>query len=219
MKQSRMTIALAALAGLASSAAALAQDAVRTEDIGAFSRLDAGGRFDVRFSPADTPSIRLEGDAEDIAEIEFDIRNGELEIRQDRGAFGWFRRQRALDVTVHVSAPDVTAFNFSRGIVADVTGLAGGDFDFNVSTGSNSRFSGTCDYANINVSTGANLNGRELVCDSIRVNASTGSSITVNASESLTANVSTGADVRSLTEPASVRANTSTGGDVRIGSR
>ena len=182
-------------------------------------RLDAGGKFDLVYVPGDRASLRFEGDVDDIDDLDIDIRDGELEIRQTGGIRRWFGGYRNLDVTVYVTGPDVRSFSFSRGIDAELNELAIADIRLNVSTGASVDAQGTCDSADINISTGADLDGRDLVCGRVSVNASTGSDMSINAQDSLTASVSTGADVRSLTDPRDLRIRTSTGGDVHVNGR
>ncbi|QNL18686.1 DUF2807 domain-containing protein [Hyphobacterium sp. CCMP332] len=203
--------------GLAGAAAAQSDSANRTIDV--FRHLDAGGNFNIRFEPSDVPSLRMDGDADDIEDIEVDYHGDTLEIRQDRGALRWFGRRRRLDVTIYVSGPNVASFDLSQGIDANITSLESDDVAIRVSTGADAEFSGTCGTARINVSTGADLDGRDLVCASIRANASTGANATIDARDALVANASTGADIRSISRPQSLSMRSSTGGNVRAGSR
>jgi len=213
----RTLIGLAAAASL--SSLALAQSTSDARSIDSFEQLDAGGNFDLRFEPSETASIRFEGDADDIAKIDIDESGDQLEIRQRRGASGWFGRRRDLDVVVYVSGPNVSSFQFSRGVDAQVSSIRSDDISINVSTGANVDFEGNCVTARINTSTGGQLDGLNFTCDSVTANASTGSDLSINAQNALRANVSTGADVRSLTHPADLNVRSSTGGDVHIGSR
>lgn len=207
------------IATLALAGSAAGQSDNREVPVDNLDRLDAGGNFDLVYTPGDQPSLRFEGDTDDIDDLDIDIRNGELEIRQRGSIRRWFGRRRSLEVTVYVTGPDVRSFNFSRGIDAELNDLAAGDIRLNVSTGASVDARGTCESADINMSTGSDLDGRDLVCERVSVNASTGSDITINAQDSLTANVSTGADVRSLTDPRDLRIRTSTGGDVHVSGR
>ncbi|MEE2524917.1 head GIN domain-containing protein [Hyphobacterium sp. HN65] len=201
---------------LAGTAAAQSDD--RNINIGNFERLDAGGRFEIVFTPGDRPGLRFEGDADDIDDIEYELNGGELEIRQNRRFFRWFGGDRRLDVTIHVTGPGVGSFHFSRGVDARLDGIDSEELNLSASTGADVDAGGNCSYVDLNASTGAELDGRDLSCANVDVNASTGASVTVNATESLDANVSTGADVRSLSRPANISINTSTGGDVHMGS-
>jgi hypothetical protein len=204
------------IAAIAVSAIVLAQSDNREVSIGDIDRIDAKGNYQLYFEPGDRASLRIAGDADDMDDLEIDIDNGELRLNQRGGIRRWFGGYRDLDITIYVTGPQVDSFAFARGLDADVSGLAGGDYTINLSTGSEGNFSGRCDFANINISTGAELDGRNFECSNVRVNASTGSDMVINAIESLTANASTGANVRSLTAPVDVRLNTSTGGDVDI---
>ncbi|GJL97048.1 MAG: hypothetical protein DHS20C06_08650 [Hyphobacterium sp.] len=210
----KSTIAVALALGLAGAAAA--QDSVEENTVSAFRGLDAGGNFTLRFEPSDTPMVRLEGDGDDFEDIDVDTDGDRLEIRQDGGALSWFGRRRNLDVTVIVSGPGVETFEFSRGIDANLSGIALDDISLHVSTGADTNINGRCGSARIHVSTGANLDGRNFVCESIRAHASTGADMSIAAEAELVAHASTGGDIRSVTEPANLRVHTSTGGDVHV---
>ena len=214
-----MKYAISALLAAGLAGMAVAQSGTNDRSIDAFRHLDAGGNFNIRFEPSDVARLRYEGDAEDIEDIEIDHSGDTLEIRQDRGALGWFGRRRHLNATVYVSGPDVASFDFSRGIDANITSLDSDDIAIRASTGADAEFSGTCETARINVSTGANLDGRDLACASIRANASTGANVTIDARDALVANASTGAIIRSISRPESLSVRSSTGGNVRAGSR
>ncbi|WP_394694652.1 GIN domain-containing protein [Hyphobacterium sp.] len=214
-----MKYAFSALVAIGLAGTAAAQSATTQRSIDNFRHLDAGGNFDIRFEPSDVASLRFEGDVDDIDDIEIDLRGDTLEIRQDRGALGWFGRRRHLNLTVYVSGPGVSSFEFSRGIDANISALEGDDIAIRVSTGADAEFSGTCGTARINVSTGSDLDGRDLACGTIRANASTGATVTIDARDELVANASTGADIRSITRPQSLSVRSSTGGNVRAGSR
>jgi len=212
MSKSAIIIAMTlALAGAAS-----AQNSVEENTVPAFRSLDAGGNFTLRFEPSDTPMVRLEGDGDDFEDIEVESDGDRLEIRQDSGALSWFGRRRNLDVTVIVSGPGVDVFEFSRGVDARLSGIALDDVSLHVSTGADANVSGRCGAARIHVSTGANLDGRNFVCDSIRAHASTGADMAIAAEAELVAHASTGGDIRSVTEPTRLRMHTSTGGDVHV---
>jgi hypothetical protein len=201
---------------LALAGAAAAQDSVEENTVRAFRSLDAGGNFTLRFEPSDTAMVRLEGDGDDFEDIEVDTDGDRLEIRQDGGALSWFGRRRNLDVIVIVSGPGVETFEFSRGLDANLSGIALDDISLHVSTGADANISGRCGSARIHVSTGANLDGRNFVCESIRAHASTGADMAIAAETELVAHASTGGDIRSVTEPTRLRMHTSTGGDVHV---
>jgi len=211
----RTLIGLAAAASL--SSLALAQSTSDARAIDSFEQLDAGGNFDLRFEPSETASIRFEGDVDDIDDINIDMDGDRLEVRQDGRRFFRIGRRRNLDVTVIVTGPGVERFEFSRGVDANVSGLALDSVSIHASTGADLEIDGRCESARIHVSTGANIDGRNLICESIRAHASTGAGMDIAAENELVAHASTGGDIHSVTSPANLRMHTSTGGDVSVG--
>ncbi len=208
MKQ--LTSALAIAAGL--SVAAHAQDS-RDIDVAEFDSIDAGGGMRLVVTVGEAQSVRLVGDADEFDDVEIDVRRGELDIDQDSG---WFGRRSSLDVTVEVTVPSLDELDVGRGINAEVTGISSDQLWVDVSTGARLEVSGTCGDLEVDLSTGAVMYGDSLVCENVDVDASTGASGRLHASESASARASTGASIRVSGSPSRRDARSSLGGSVRF---
>lgn len=187
----RMTM-LAALAGLlAGPGLALAQDsqAIETE---MFSQLNAGGQFNLVATLGEAHTVTLDGDAADFEKLDIDVVRGELVIRQDRR---WWSDNETLDITVRVTAPRLRAVDFHRGVSAEVDGIDAGSFDVVVNTGALVRLRGTCEDMSLELNTGGALNARDLVCERVDVEASTGGSGSIHATERARIEARMGAEV------------------------
>lgn len=205
----RLLLAAAATALIAG--AAHAQD--RDVPVGSFDRLEAGGQFDLFVTYGDTPSLRLSGDAAKFDDVIIEMRGDKLEISQRRP--NWFRSPRPIDVDVHLVAVRIEEAEFSTGIDAVVEGVDEDVVDFEVNTGARAAISGSCGTADYAISTGGELNARNLICARIDVSSSTGGMADVHASEESDARASTGASVRVYGGPERWRERESLGGSVR----
>lgn len=205
------------LNGLAAAAVlagpALAQDSQAIE-VANFSEIDAGGQYTVRIVQGDSRSVTLNGDAGDFGDIEIEVRRGELRLRQDTG--GWFsrRRNRQLDVTVDVVVPNVRVLDFHRGVSVEAADLDLGALELAVNTGAVVTLAGTCSGLELDVSTGGVLNARDLVCETVEADGSTGGEAFVHATARIEAGVSTGAMIHVYGEPQSRNVRSSLGGEV-----
>jgi len=204
--KSALTLAAAALI----SAGAHAQD---DQNYTGFTGVEAGGQFDLVITVGGDFSVVADGDPEDIAEIKIDRRGDDLELEQKSGLFG---RTKDLDVTYRITMPSFDDGDFSRGLSARVSGVAGGDVDLDVSTGALVEVSGRCDRVDVDVSTGGELDAEALECRDANVDASTGGGADVFASESVDADATLGGYVEVHGGPGRFSIDESLGGEVRV---
>ncbi|MHA6288629.1 head GIN domain-containing protein [Maricaulis sp. CAU 1757] len=174
------SIATGALAlMLGSSGLAAAQDSLVVETE-IFSSLNAGGQFNLVASIGDSHSVVLEGSAGDFDKLDIEVNRGELVVRQDRR---WWSDNEMLDVTVRITVPSLMGLDFHRGVSAEVDGLSADMLDVAVNTGAMVRITGTCSEMELDLNTGGMLNARDLVCERVEVDASTGGSGSVHATQ------------------------------------
>lgn len=84
--------------------------AQRSFDVGRFDAVSLGGAYDVVIDVGPAPSVRAEGDADEIARMEVKVRDGDLQIGRRKGerwSVQW-RRNRS-PVTVYVTTPSLRA--------------------------------------------------------------------------------------------------------------
>tara|TARA_R110000868_G_scaffold2321_10_gene17340 strand:- start:3191 stop:3829 length:639 start_codon:yes stop_codon:yes gene_type:complete len=206
------TLFLAAISAAAFAGLACAQDSEQ-RDLTGFDAVNAGGGYHLIVTVGEDWSVRLEGDAEDFADLESSVIEGELRLRQHQRMF---HRSRHLDVTVHVTLPAISELDFNRGIDAEASGIAADTLSVEVSTGASATLTGTCGTGEFDLSTGSALNARELICGTAEVEVSTGASARIHADVSVRARASTGGAVTVHGSPSNRDARSSMGGSVRF---
>lgn len=206
-----LATALAAVAVL--GGAGLAQDEQREVTVGTFDRIEAGGGYRIEVVQGDTDTVRLEGDSADFDEIGISVRNGRLDISQDRG---WFSRHRDIDVVVIVTVSRIESLEFNRGISARVEGVDAGSLQLRVNTGAVASVSGMCDALEVDITTGAALNAAGLVCQRVEARASTGAEASLHADVRIDARASMGGSLLVHGAPPQYEVHTSMGGDVSL---
>lgn len=225
-------ISTAAIVALAFTPAALAE--TKTYDVDGFSKLDVSAGLDVEFTTDGDYSVTAENRKGDFSDIEVYTRGDTLYLkRPNRSGWGWGQRK---SYAVTVSAPslssieassgsDVTgsgltgenvSIDVSSGADVTVSGIQGGTVRLETSSGSDLTASGTCSTVRAESSSGSDIEAGRLVCANGRAEASSGSDITIHVTGSVSADVSSGADVVVRGGPTETDIDKSSGGDVTI---
>lgn len=206
-------LVLTAIAAATLSAGLAAAEDVQQLDLTGFDSINAGGGYQLVVTVGETWSVNIEGDADDFDRLKAEVDGDELSLRQRTRLF---QRNRGLDLTVRVTMPAVEALDFHRGIASHVSGIASDSLSVEVSTGAEVRLSGTCGRLDLDLSTGGVLSARDLVCQSVDIDSSTGGEARVFASDRAEASASTGAAIRIFGQPAERQTRASMGGEIRF---
>lgn len=238
-----LTAALVATLMLASAGAALAQS--RDYDLTGFQRLDIANGIIATVQPGDDFAVSVETNNQDLLDkLIIEVNDGELAASFDQNFFDFIMNGGIVgkmlsppaEVRLTVSLPELTGVSASSDANVDVAAFAGASFELDISSGahvtvaeatvgavtvdissgSRATLRGTCETLDVGASSGSNLDAGQLSCKSARVEASSGSSASVSASTSVSANASSGGDIRVLGNPAEDNVQTSSGGDVNI---
>jgi hypothetical protein len=191
-----------------------------------FTVVSASEGLDVYVTQAKEFEISVEADENIIDLIGTDIRDGKLKIHAIENIGRATKK-------IYVSLPDITGLESSSG--ADLVGksviksdkislnassgsdlrveLSADEVDANTSSGADIRLSGEANMLYANASSGSDIKARDFNVQTCRAHASSGADISVNVSESLTADASSGADI-SYTGEAKVQMKKSVSGNV-----
>ncbi|MCF6328853.1 MAG: DUF2807 domain-containing protein [Henriciella sp.] len=223
-------ILAASTAALVLAAPAMAE--TRNYDVSPFDGLEVSAGINVNFETGGTQSVLVENKTGDFDDIIVEVTGGKLVLKRPR-KIGWGKRPR---YSVTVSAPRLNSVEASSGAEATGSGLSGeqvrietssgADADIteidavkvtlHSSSGSDLDASGTCDSVSAHSSSGSGLDAGELVCRLGEADASSGSDLTIYASEGVDADASSGASVNVLGAPTDADIEKSSGGSVRI---
>jgi len=117
---------------------------------------------------------------------------------------------------VLVKMPKVEHLTASTAAEIDAKGIDAGEFELSASTGSSIDVSGVCKGLDASVSTGARIDADELVCETGKVEASTGGELRVHVSGKLDVDASSGGEIEASGNPQIGNLSLSSGGDLDL---
>lgn len=93
-----------------------------TRKVSGFSGISSSGSYNVFITMGNSESLRLEGDADVIREIETEVENGILKIRNKKRVSGW-NRNSGGKVNIYIHAKSLSSITLSGSGDIEVTGL------------------------------------------------------------------------------------------------
>ena len=148
---------------------------------------------------------------EGFDQLVVEVRGDTLFISRKQNIMNW----GGPDYRVTVSAPAYEAFEASSGSRLEAaSSLQLADVRASVSSGASMELRGACNAIDVDISSGASFSGEELRCASARVDASSGASANVFASQLADGDASSGASVTFHGKPAQFHEDSSSGGSV-----
>ena len=194
-----------------------------------FTAVKASEGLDVYITQGNSAGIVVEADENIIDLIRTDIRDGVLRIHTEKPI------GRAKSKKVHVTMPEITKLSASSGADLETKGLINADklvidsssgadiivmvkaseVECNASSGSDIRVSGTAETLIADANQGSDIRAGDLEVKNCTAEASSGSDITVNASEEINARASGGGDVKYAGNPNVVKKRASFSGNIK----
>jgi len=192
-----------------------------------FTVVSASEGIDVYVTQASKFKIEVEADENIIDLIGTDIKNGKLRIHAEKNIGRATKK-------VYVSLPDITGLKSSSGAhltseeriktdkleidassgsILEVEVVAN-DVEIDASSGANIDVSGKAHTVYVDGSSGANIRARDLEAKIGNADASSGSNVSINVSEDLTADANSGGNISYSGDP-NVKKNKSVSGSVR----
>lgn len=209
-KFSRLGLGALAISALCSSAALADQKSYDYKD---FDKISVSAGVEAVIAVGGDYSVNAESSAEGLERLEIRLRGRELHIGRE-SRFMSFGRQP--NITVRVTLPKLAGLDVSSGSETRASGVKGGDFEIDASSGAGLTIEGECDALELDISSGADVDAHGFKCKSARADASSGSDAEINVSDSITADASSGASVKVYGEPKSATIEKSSGGSVTI---
>lgn len=194
-----------------------------------FVRINASRGLDVYITKSKRISLEVEADENLHELIETEVRNGTLYITASKNIYS------ASAKKIHLSVNHVNGINVNSGaevysentfstdkLVINASSGAHAKMDLKVdeltcesSSGSEIRITGETNYLKASSSSGSDIDAYELIAKSCKAQASSGSDIHVNVTESFDGNASSGADIQYKGNPEEVKKSDNSGGNVR----
>jgi len=197
-----------------------------------FQRLNIQGPFRVIVEQDDRYRVALEGDSEDLDDIEFDQSGDELEIHWQRKFMEW-NRDEGSRVTIRITMPNVKELDFAgatafevrdfddvKDLAINVSGGAKGEIDaearamrINLNAAGELALRGNTKDLNVDATSAAKLSAFDLEAENAEITANSGASVEINARRQLDANANSGGSIRYRGD-ARVRGRANSGGSI-----
>ncbi|MDJ1502156.1 PspC domain-containing protein [Xanthocytophaga agilis] len=183
-----------------------------------FKHLRIRGPFQVIVEQDDRYRVAIEGNDDDIDDVEFDKNGDELEITWRKPLFKWeeWNREEGPRLTIHITMPDAEGFDFSgatsfevhnfddlHDLDIDISAGARGEIDVDadelkvdVSSAGQLTLRGNTKDLNVDVTSAAQLSAFDLEAENADVNANSGASVELNVNQQLEANANSGGHIR-----------------------
>ena len=203
-----------------------------TRNLKDFDKIKVSSGIDLFVRMGETEEVKVVADGDIIDQVITEVKDGTLKIyMKQNNNWNWgITKSRKVYVSVKElerleasSGSDVNSENTLTGESLKVSASSGSDvnleihyknFTLDTSSGSDARISGKTKNFEAESSSGSDIKAQDLESVICKVSVSSGSDATVNVSDELYANASSGADVRYYGNPQVKDINESSGGDV-----
>jgi hypothetical protein len=196
-----------------------------------FTRLDISAGYEVIFTQAPQRSVTIE--SSDFSKIEIEQRGETLRVGRPENTN--INGRRPPDI-VRISAPDLEEAALNAGVKFTADGLSVENLVLDINAGVKAVFAhvqaqtirldanagvdvelaGTCQTLEVEASAGVDVDAEQLRCSRAIVDAGVGSSVSVHATGSVSADAGLGASIRVAGGPKDVDKQTSLGGSVVV---
>ena len=174
----------------------------------AFTKVDISGAYEVEIIAQKEQSVEIEGDDNLLALIKTEVRNGVLQISNEKS----ISTKNKLRVRISVQQLDGIETSGASNIVA--TNVKSDDFRIGSSGASELKVSGEAKALSIEASGAGTIDTKDLHAEKVSVGLSGAAIAEVYATEELTANVSGGGNVDYYGNPKNVKEDTSGAGTI-----
>ncbi len=207
-------------------------------DLSGFDQVDVSAGVEVEISGGDAFSVTATGSGRALERLDIELDGDVLRVSQRARGLARFSpilswtsgnahvsvvlpqltsvaASSGSDVTVTSTYSPAFSATSSSGASLDLFGLEGGNVTLDTSSGAGIEAGGTCAHLEVKASSGADIDARDLSCNSAEATASSGADIEITAVK-VVANASSGAQVE-VFGASEIDANESSGGEVEVG--
>lgn len=209
----RIAVAVSALA-LAAALPGAASAETRNFNLPAFDRIDVSAGIKLVAAAGDSQDVTVETRDGDFSDLEIGVEDGVLVLSREWSGLRW--RQRRADYTVRVTFPELRGLEASSGSHAEVAKVSAPRFSIDISSGAYAEVSGECELCIVDLSSGANLDAINLVCEDAEVDVSSGGHGQLSVTRELIGDASSGGHAAIYGAPQRVSIDRSSGGQIKI---
>ena len=187
----------------------------REYELPSFDRVDISTGIVLVANVGDRQKVIAYSDSDDFSQLRIEVEDGELNVSREWSKLRW-RKTKKSNYKVVVSVPDIRSVEASSGSQAKIKNVSAPRMLIDLSSGASAELTGLCDECIVDLSSGANLDAKELVCDEARIDVSSGGHGVISVINSLVADASSGGHVSVYGNPSRVNVDKSSGGRIKI---
>ncbi len=192
-------------------------DETRAIEVADLDRIDIAGVVELDARVGGDYALTLTGRPADLERVRAEVVDGVLILDTARDEGRVSRKLVRHGVSAKLSVPALVSVEVAGVVDGSVTGLAGGDFEVDISGVGDLRLSGKCDALDADVSGVGELQAEELHCRTVDVEVSGVGGASVYASESASAEIAGIGKIEIYGSPASVsKSNSSPLGRISV---
>lgn len=210
-----MTRSAIVLCSLAASLLALPAAAeTKTYNLPKFERIDISTGLHLVADAGGAQSVSVECDNGDFSELNIKVKDGVLVLSREWNRLSW--HQNKNDYKIIVTAPNIEALDASAGSYSTLSKIDAGRFTLDLSSGSFVAVNGRSGDCTVDISSGANLEARDLSCENANVDVSSGGHGELTVLKALVGDASSGGHVTVFGSPERVNIDRSSGGRIKV---
>ncbi|MAW82729.1 MAG: hypothetical protein CMI63_21040 [Parvularcula sp.] len=207
------TILISSLAACALTTAAAAEE-TRSFELASFERIDISAGIKLVATAGREQSVEVQTTEGDFSDFEIEVKNDVLYLSREWNRLRW--HQKKADYKVILTAPNIEALEASSGSHSTLEDIDSRRFNADLSSGSFAVIAGRSDNCTVDISSGANLDARDLICGSANIDVSSGGHGEITVTKSLVGDASSGGHVAVYGSPERVNIDRSSGGRIKI---
>ena len=174
----------------------------------AFAAVDVSGAYEVEIVVQQEQTLEVEGDDNLLPLIKTEVKNGVLNINNEKG----FSTKHRLRVRISVPSLDAVSTSGASNIVA--SNVKSDDFKIDASGAGKMQISGETKTLEVDISGAGEIDAKDLRAQKVSINSSGAAQADVYASEELNADVSGAGNVNYYGNPKTVNEDRSGAGSI-----
>ncbi len=199
----------------ATPAIALAMDEEsRSFDLPDFDRIDVSAGVMLVADVGGTQSVLVKTNNGDFSDFEIEVDDGELTISREWNRLSWHGSKS--DYKVIITVPRLTGLEASSGSHARIMKVDAKRFTIDASSGAHMSIDGACETCVIDLSSGADLDAKDLLCNEANIDVSSGGHGKITVRDAVVGDASSGGHVSVYGNPRQVNIDKSSGGRIKI---